>query len=109
MYNEVITLRTMVKVKNAYGDILEAPVDREVYARLQSIGQSEFYQAAASGFKPEVKFILADFLDYENEKYVLYQAYGTDEPETYSVIRTYRSGNQLELTCARGVDVDAST
>ena len=105
MYNEVITLRTISRTTNSYDDLVNTTSDRQVFARLLSIGQSEFYQAAASGFKPEVKFVLADFLDYNNEKYVLYQPYGTSEAEVYSVIRTYRNGNELELTCQRGVDV----
>ena len=56
-------------------------------------GAKEFYQAAATGLKPEIKFVLTDYLDYEGEKLVRY------EDGVYHVLRTYRNGQELELTC----------
>ena len=41
---------------------------------------------------------MADYLDYEGEEDILYD--GTD----YRVLRTFRSGQELELVCTRGVD-----
>ena len=104
MYNEVIKLISVTAEQNLAGDIIEVPSEREVFAKLQSVGMQEFYQANANGFKPEIKFILADYLDYQGEGYVDYQAYNEEKPMRYAVIRTYRNGNQLEITCARGVD-----
>ena len=104
MYNDVITLVKEVKTINGYGDRVSTRTEREVFAELKSIGQSEFYQAQATGLKPEIKFILSDFLDYQGERIVKYTPFGTEEEEEYTVLRTYRSDTQLELTCVRGVD-----
>ena len=75
-------------------------VRREILARLGSIGMREFYAANASDFHPEAKFILADYLDYNNEKLVIY------EGEPFRVLRTYRNGLELELTVERAPAAD---
>ena len=81
--NEVITL------------IKERGSRRDVFCDLRSIGHSEFYEAYATDYRPELKFVLADYLDYEGETIV---KYGGD---LYRVIRTYRTGQELELTVGR--------
>lgn len=68
---------------------------REVLCGLRSIGQAEFYQANAQDIHPEAKFVLADYLDYEGE--TLLDHDGT----RYRVLRTYRTGLELELTVVR--------
>ena len=103
MYNEVITLVAEAKAPDKYGDLQITETTRQVFATLKSITQSEFYQAQAAGFKPEVKFVIADFLDYHDEQVIRYTPYGESEHE-YRVIRTYRDGNQLEIVCKRGVE-----
>lgn len=80
--NEIITL-------------LSATGRREVFCALRSIGQSEFYQAYATDYRPELKFVLADYLDYNGETLIEY------EGVAYSVIRTYRTGQELEIVVAR--------
>ena len=64
---------------------------RTVLAGLRSIGQSEFYQAQATGYRPELKFVLADYLDYNGE--TLIEHTGT----LYRVLRTFRAGQELEI------------
>lgn len=97
MYNEVIQLRSYTESVDDYGIPTRTTNDRTVFAQLKSIGQSEFYQAAADGLKPELKFILADYYDYQNEKEVVYNN------KVYSVLRTYRDNNKIEIT-VYGVD-----
>lgn len=80
--NEVITL-------------LSEAGSREAFCELRSIGQSEFYQAYATDYRPELKFVLADYLDYNGETLIVY------EGVTYRVIRTYRAGQELEIVVAR--------
>ena len=76
---------------------------RDVFCRLASIGQKEFYQAHAVDFHPEIKFVLADYLDYEGEKLVIYNE------QWYRVIRTYRAGQELEIVVEKAAaeDVEA--
>jgi len=104
LYNEVIKLVSQTKSVDAYGDITVTETERTVFAELKSITQSEFYQAQAVGIKPEIKFVIADYLDYRNEQLIRFKDYAAEEEETYSVIRTYRNGNTLEIVAKRGVD-----
>jgi hypothetical protein len=65
---------------------------REVFAKQNSIGMTEFYQAAATDYRPEIKFTLTDYLDYNGETFAKYD--GT----LYRIMRTYRAGQAIELT-----------
>lgn len=70
---------------------------RAVLCSVHSIGMREFYQANASDFHPEVKFVLADYRDYRNERRVKYDG-DLAVPGVYRILRTYRIGQELELT-----------
>lgn len=64
----------------------------EVFAKQNSIGMAEFYQAAATDYRPEIKFTLADYYDYNGETFAKY------EGQLYRIMRTYRAGQEIELT-----------
>lgn len=68
---------------------------KEIYADKKSVRQSEFYQAAATGFKPEIVFEIWEF-EYEDESLVTYMG------KEYRVIRTFEKGNseKIELICS---------
>lgn len=68
---------------------------RVVFCGVRSIGQREFYQASAADFHPELKLVLADYLDYQDEQLADYNG------RRYRVIRTYRAGQELELIVER--------
>lgn len=102
MYNDIITLLTQECKSDKYGDLKLYEKEKEIFCKVKSISQSEFYQGQSVGLKPEIKFVIADYYDYENEKQLLY------ENQRYDVIRTYRNGKELEITCKRGID-NAST
>lgn len=53
-----------------------------VFAELKSIGRSEFYQAAGTGFKPEKIFEIHSFEFGEHE-------YVRHDNTVYKIIRTY--------------------
>ena len=80
--NEVITL-------------IEGASKREVFCGIRSIGHAEFYEAHAIDYHPELKFVLADYLDYQGETLIKYGA------DLYRVLRTYRTGQELEITVTR--------
>ena len=91
--SEVLTL-----VKRSFDDdgcTLLGETRREVFMRLASIGQQEFYQAQATDLRPELKFVLEDYLDYEGEYLCIYGEVW------YRVIRTYRTGQALEVIVQR--------
>ena len=68
---------------------------RTVFCELRSIGQTEFYEASARDFYPEKKFVMADYLDYEDEQLVEYDG------RRYRVLRTFRAGLELEIVVTR--------
>ncbi len=65
---------------------------RLVFCSVRSIGMREFYSASATDFHPEIKFVLVDYLDYDGETLAEYDG------QVYRIIRTYRTGQELELT-----------
>lgn len=100
MYNDVIFLISTQKTKNKVGDLIEERIKTMRFAKVKSIGQSEFYQAQAQGMKPEIKFVFADYLDYDNQEEVVYNNF------VYKVLRTYRQGNEMEIVCYGGVRLE---
>lgn len=69
-----------------------------IFAEIKSIGMKEFYQAQTAGSKPEIKFIITDYMDYQGQEYLIH------DNIRYKVLRTYRTGNnELEITCYGGV------
>lgn len=103
MYNEIIKLRKIDRTYDDVGEPIETSTEIEVYAKILSIGQQEFYQAQATGLKPELKFEIADYLDYEDEKELIH------DNKRYQILRTYRkSTRQLEITVFGGVNIATS-
>lgn len=98
MRTEVLTLINQARSVDEYGDPVITETARDVFCEVASVGMKEFYQAHAVGLQPEVKFILADYLEYDGELYALHG--GT----RYKVLRTFRKGLQLEITCTREVN-----
>lgn len=99
MYNDVLTLigeQELFDVET--NDISIDKTFREVFCKVKSIGMREFYQANATGFKPDLKFIISDYRDYHNEKMLEY------EGVEYDIIRTYRAiDTSLEIVVQRRV------
>jgi SPP1 family predicted phage head-tail adaptor len=96
--NDILTLIQQTQGVDEYGDPAITESRRDVFCRLASIGQKEFYQAHAVGLQPELKFVLSDYLDYSGETLVEYDG------QKYRVLRTYRTGNEMELVVYREVN-----
>lgn len=101
MRNEEIFFMDLVPSgqQDAHGDpALERRMSDAVYAEVRSIGQTEFYQAETVGLRPEIKFVITDYMDYQGQQYLVHS--GT----RYTVLKTYRkNSNELEITCYGGV------
>lgn len=102
--SEVLTLIKQARTVDEYGDPVTTETTREVFCREASIGQKEFYQAHAVGLRPEIKLVLSDYLDYEGEALARYTPEGQAEAQLFRVLRTYRTGLELELVCYREVN-----
>lgn len=92
---DVLTLIKRTAGKGADGNPAITETTRQVFCGVRSIGMREFYEASASDFRPECKFVLADYLDYGGETMVAHNG------QRYRVLRTYRIGQELELTVER--------
>ncbi len=97
--NEIAYLGSVQAVENEFGDIYETVKydNQYVYCSEKSVRQSEFYQAQAVGLKPTLVLVMMKY-DYGDQKYVKY------EDEEYTVLRTYKTGEKIELTLTRGVE-----
>ena len=75
--------------------LISGTTKRAVFCRVASIGMREFYEANTRDFYPQLKFVVADYLEYQNEQLVEY------EGRIYHVLRTYRTGTELEIVVIR--------
>lgn len=92
-----------VLIKREYqgADLVETR--HEVLCGFRSIGMKEFYSANSTDYRPELKLILADYLDYNDETLAEYQG------NLYRILRTYRVGQELELTLERAPAEEAES
>lgn len=81
--NDVIELVQIDTIQNEIGDCIDIKNYTEVFAKRKSIKQSEFYQAQATGLKPEIAFEINVF-EYSNETHVRYN------DKEYKILRTYQ-------------------
>lgn len=96
LFNELITLMNVTYTENALGDYIESSVNRTVFVNKKSVSQSEFYQAAATGLKPEVKFEVRT-IEYQGEQKFLYNG------KVYTIIRTFEKEDELTELIGSGV------
>lgn len=97
LFRDVINLVSVTIAENEIGDSIEVPVKREVFADKKSIRQNEFYQAAATGLRPELMFVVRT-IEYNQEPKLEYPI-GSDKE--YNIIRTYdKDGEFTELVCS---------
>jgi len=95
MFDAIVQLNTITVATNQYGDEAKTTTQRQVFAKVKSVGMKEKYLAMEYGLNPEVVFVLPDYLDYSNEDFIEHE--GT----TYKVIRTFRQGKEIEVICTR--------
>lgn len=88
--NEVAVL-----IKRTYDGAARVETKREVFCGFRSIGMKEFYSANSTDYRPELKLVLADYLDYDGETLADFKGV------RYRILRTYRVGQELELTLER--------
>ena len=103
MYSDVVKLiKRSFQGTDKYGNSIHSDTSREVFAQCKSISMKEYYEASTKGFKPELKVIMSDYYDYDNEDMLEYEGI------KYDIYRIYRSSNSVELTCQRSIS-DANT
>lgn len=94
LFRDVIKLISTSDTANAIGDPVETQTKRDVFAEKKSVRQNEFYQAAATGLKPELMFVIRS-VEYNNEPKLEYNS------KAYNIIRVYdKDGEFTELICS---------
>lgn len=88
---EKIALLTIEYAQDDLGEWTETRTETEIFARVESVSMSEFYQAGMQGFEPDYKFTIW-MTEYSGQKLLEYNE------KVYSIYRTYRRDDgRLEL------------
>ena len=93
LFREVIDLVSVAYTINDIGNSTEVETKTTAFADKQSIRQSEFYQAAQTGLRPELMFVIRT-IDYNNQPRLEHNS------KKYNIIRAYdKTGELTELVC----------
>ena len=91
----IINLISLTREQDDYGIWQETEQSKQVYCQVDSISQSEFFEAGRNGLNPSFKFTMF-FGDYNDETIVEYGL------QRFAVYRTYiRRDDKIELYVER--------
>ena len=103
-YDHELVLIAWGVEEDEIGQQIPVETRTQILCKVKSIGRSEFYDAAMTGLKPEIVFVIHE-AEYGEEREVEF------EGERYKVIRAYRGGmtrqgsklafDEMELTCEK--------
>ena len=93
---DVITLITQTITTDKYGNEEATEMEKTVFCEVDSISQTEFFAAENTELNPEYKFTIF-FGDYDGQDLVKFNG------ARYSVYRTYRTGDNLEMYTERKI------
>jgi len=100
---EKIALISTEYTQDDIGQWVEERTEAEVFALIESVTASEFYQAGMQGFKPEFKMTVW-MNEYNGQNLIEYK------DKTYTVYRTYRRDDgriELYVTERKGDEDDS--
>lgn len=101
--DDVIKLITSTYTFDDVGNPIETISTRIVYCKVRSVGRTEFYQASQNDLHPSYVFVISHYRDYMGEKDLFYTDW-TGVEKRYSIVRTYRTGDSIELTAEEKVE-----
>ena len=91
MRNEVISLVAVTYTTDAIGQKTPKETSRDVFCKVESVSQSEWFEAGRSGLKAEYRATVS-LDDYQGEEIAVYNG------SRYGVYRTYRKDpSEIEL------------
>lgn len=97
----VITLVAETHTQDAYGVWRPSQTTRDVFAQVDSVTRSEFFEGGRNGLNPELVFRMFQG-DYQGEKICVYNGVA------YSIYRTFHARNDIiELYAERKEGVNA--
>lgn len=90
-----ISLLSVEYTQDSVGEWEETRTNHDVFAYVNSVTMSEFYQAGLQGMKPEYRFLIWQ-TEYDGEELIQYK------DTVFTVYRTYyRNDGRIELYVAR--------
>ncbi|MFD2705459.1 phage head closure protein [Salibacterium lacus] len=95
-YNDVIYLISKTIEYDDYGNPIEKPIKRKVYANRMRVTTSERYEAGQQGLKPSKRFEIYSF-EYDGETSLKHK------DTTYNVMDVDERGDKLQLVCDKDV------
>lgn len=96
----VIKLVHPTREQNSIGEWTASEQLVEVFAELQSVSSSEWFNASQIGLAPDYRLTMFKG-DYQGEEVIEYDG------ERYSVYRVYHNGDFVELYCQREAGTSA--
>jgi len=98
-YDNELTLISQTYTEDEIGNQIPAETETVVLCGVKSIGRTEFYNAAATGLRPEVIFVVHGY-EYNGEQKVIFEGVG------YEVMRSYAIDfEETEITCQKMIGV----
>lgn len=99
-FNNTVSLVSKSKIsKNRYGEPTYSEDLYDIYCDKKAVRQSEFFQAAANGFKPEIVLEINSF-EYENQEFCYFEGQKFRIYRAYPLAKTERM--ELYLTAIVG-------
>jgi SPP1 family predicted phage head-tail adaptor len=95
-FSDALILVAIAETVNDLGNPVSADTQTTVFANKKSVRQSEVYQAAAAGLKPELMF------EVNTDEYTQ-QAFATWNSKRYKVIRAYSREDGITELILQGV------
>lgn len=102
MSDTVLLLHHPTTTQNSIGEWVQDVENVQVFAKVQEVSSSEFFNASQIGLAAEKRFLVFSG-DYHGEEVLEH------EGNNYSVYRTYHNGDFVELYCQREAGTAAVT
>ena len=99
MWRDICELLDVTSAPDGFGGFTEVEAARTVFCDRKSVKATEFYQAHATGLKPEITLVIRS-VDYADENKLRFNG------KVYDVLRSYsKNGELVELTCAKRTEL----
>jgi SPP1 family predicted phage head-tail adaptor len=98
LWRDVVELGNATETETL-GEVTSTYIWRTVFANKKGVRQSEFYQASATGLKPELVFVVRSE-EYKNDERLKHNN------KEYAIVRTYDKGETTEITVQTYVGSD---
>ena len=100
MVEDVIKLIETVPTKDKYGVLHLEEKKRQVFAKVESVTQTEFFKGGQNGLRPQYKMTMfgpdynsEELLEYNGEQYAIYRTF-SPRPDEIELYVEFRKGTE---------------